>query len=443
MPDGKDESASAAAELRRRAEEKFRKTALQAQENIESLPPDEANRLFYELRVHQIELEMQNEELRRSQAELEASRARYFDLYDLAPVGYVTISEDGLILEANLTAAELLGADRSALAGQPFTGFVYREDQDVYYLRSKKLFETGEPQGYDLRMLRRNESHFWTHFETTAARDAGGATLCLAVLSDISGQKRLEEAIKKHQDHLEEMVSERTEELTRAYEELKVRERQLTLLSRKVITSQEQERISISRDLHDTLGQRLVAMSSTIRWLEKRHKSDTEEFHKLSEIITETNQALQRIYKGLRPMALDKLGLEAAVESLVWDYRDQSELNIKVSIKSIDCKMDYIKEISIYRILQEALTNIVKHSEAGQVEIYLRREDRDIILDVVDDGIGFNIENGFDMNGFGVAGMRERAALCKGTFDMKSEPEQGTRISVRIPVHGMQKELDL
>ena len=93
--------------------------------------------MLHELRVHQIELEMQNEELRRAQAELDAARARYFDLYDLAPVGYCTLSEQGLILEANLTAATLLGVARGALVKQPFTRFILKEDQDIYYLHRK------------------------------------------------------------------------------------------------------------------------------------------------------------------------------------------------------------------------------------------------------------------------------------------------------------------
>ena len=92
--------------------------------------------------MHQIELEMQNEELRRAQVELDAARARYFDLYDLAPVGYCTVSEEGLILEANLTAATLLGVARGALVKQPLTRFILTEDQDIYYLHRKQLFET-------------------------------------------------------------------------------------------------------------------------------------------------------------------------------------------------------------------------------------------------------------------------------------------------------------
>src|SRR5450759_2656750 len=135
-----------AAELRRRAEEMDRGEAALAPENLEGLSPGEARRTLHELRVHQIELEMQNEELRRAQAELDAARARYFELYDLAPVGYVTISEKGLILEANLTAATLRGVARGALVKHPITGFICEEDQDIYYLHRKQLFATAEPQ---------------------------------------------------------------------------------------------------------------------------------------------------------------------------------------------------------------------------------------------------------------------------------------------------------
>ena len=96
--------------------------------------------------MHQIELEMQNHELCRTQQELEASRAKYFDLYDSAPVGYVTLNEKGIIVEANQTAAGLLGQERSALIGQPLTCFIAREDQNIYYLCNKKLFQTLENQ---------------------------------------------------------------------------------------------------------------------------------------------------------------------------------------------------------------------------------------------------------------------------------------------------------
>jgi len=187
------------ADLRARAENKALENAASgAPVNLDELSPGETKRLLHELRVHQIELEMQNEELRRAQAELEASRARYFDLYDLAPVGYVTISEKGLILEANLTAAGLLGMSRSSLLKKPLTGFILSEDQDIYYRHRKELFETGDPQVCEIRIAGKNRDFFWARIHAIVAHEADGAQVCRAALSDITEQKNHEDARRKY-----------------------------------------------------------------------------------------------------------------------------------------------------------------------------------------------------------------------------------------------------
>ncbi len=182
-----------AAALHKRAEEQagaMEPTPLSAQ------TPEAIQQMFHELRVHQIELEMQNEELRRAYAEIEGSRARYFDLYDLAPVGYVTVNEKGLILEANLTAATLLGVNRGALIKQILTRFILKEDQDLYYQLRKKLFETGAPQTSELCLVKPDGAAFWARLDATAAEGPDGAPACRVVLSDITERKRAEEAVQ-------------------------------------------------------------------------------------------------------------------------------------------------------------------------------------------------------------------------------------------------------
>jgi PAS domain-containing protein len=126
-------------DLRRQAEKILRQKKVMQPETLEALSLEEIRKTFHELQVHQIELEMQNEELHRTQVELDLSRARYFDLYDLAPVGYCALSAKGLIKEANLTAASLLGVARSALVKQPISRFIVKEDQDGYYLLIHRL----------------------------------------------------------------------------------------------------------------------------------------------------------------------------------------------------------------------------------------------------------------------------------------------------------------
>ena len=195
----KKNRSSRADDLRRRAEESTREHAAPSPENLEILSLAETRRTLHELRVHQIELEMQNEELRQAQAELETSRARYFDLYDLAPVGYCTLSEAGLILEANLTAATRLGVTRQELVKQPITRFIFKEDQDSYYRHRQRLFSTREPQTCELRMVKKDQTIFWAHLEAATAPDADGASLCRVVLSDITERKLLEAKLQQAQ----------------------------------------------------------------------------------------------------------------------------------------------------------------------------------------------------------------------------------------------------
>ena len=135
--------------LRRRADAIAAATASDTFEPLVNLSLEETRTMLHELRVHQIELGMQNEELRRSQVQLDISRALYFDLYDLAPVGYCTLGQQGQIVQANLTAGTLLGLTRSQLIGKPISRFILRENQDVYYLFRKTLLEKGVPPRFE------------------------------------------------------------------------------------------------------------------------------------------------------------------------------------------------------------------------------------------------------------------------------------------------------
>ena len=218
---GRRGAASSGEALRKRAEEIAREKRARTPDNMEALSSEQARQTLHELQVHQIELEVQNEQLRGAQAELEASRARYFDLYDLAPVGYFTVSEPGLILEANLTAATLLGVSRSALVKRPLSHFILPEDQDVYYRHRKEIFETGAPQVCEMRLVKKDGDPFWARVEATAAQDADGALVCRAAVSDISERKKAEAELARHRDHLEQLVKDRTAKLREAIEVLR------------------------------------------------------------------------------------------------------------------------------------------------------------------------------------------------------------------------------
>jgi len=205
MNAGKDRSladdGAATDDLRRRqAEAQWR--ALEALEP-QALEPSEIERLLHDLRVHQVELEAQNEELRQTQEALYAAKARYFDLYEMAPVGYLTVSEQGLILGANLTAADLLGVKKTALLKQPFSRFVVTEHRDRYYFHHRQIFANGDAQSYELCLRHGGGPQIWARLVTTLAWDGvEGGDRCRIILSNVTERKHAEEQASRSQARL-------------------------------------------------------------------------------------------------------------------------------------------------------------------------------------------------------------------------------------------------
>jgi PAS domain S-box-containing protein len=195
----KDKKSSDDVELRRRAERQM-KTEPADPEDISGMSPKDMAKMIHELRVHQIELKMQNEELRRIQGELEEARDRYSHLYDFAPVGYVTINEKGIIEGANLTFATLLGMERSKVVGKPLSRFIQRDDQDVYYLNCRRLLESGALQSFKLKLVKNDGSDFFTNMECMVIRESDSDRKQIRiVVSDITAQKEIEWRLRQAQ----------------------------------------------------------------------------------------------------------------------------------------------------------------------------------------------------------------------------------------------------
>ena len=182
-------------DLRWRAEACVSGPAALSRDVVDEMSVQDTQLLFHELRVHQIELEMQNEELRRVQELLATERSKYFDLYDLAPVGYCTVNEHGLILQANLTLGALLGVARGALVAKPFTRFIQPEDQDQFYQHRRHLVPGGKAQQCQLRMLKDGQHPVWVHLSGTASTTSDGTVVSRIVISDIGSLKQSEQQL--------------------------------------------------------------------------------------------------------------------------------------------------------------------------------------------------------------------------------------------------------
>jgi PAS domain S-box-containing protein len=181
--------------LRRRAEDRIKSTPPPAQKFVSALSDDDAQRLIHELQVHQIELEIQNEELRRIYTELETSRIRYYDLYNLAPLGYVTLNINGDILESNLTLSAMLNMPRGSLDRQPLARYIFIDDREIFYKYTHKLLETGLPQSCELRMINNDNVPFWTQLKANVHHDTDGVMMLRTIITDISIRIHLEEEL--------------------------------------------------------------------------------------------------------------------------------------------------------------------------------------------------------------------------------------------------------
>ena len=366
-------------ELRKRAAQKTQP----AVDDVRDAPTSDAMfELFEELRIQQIELEMQNEELRFAQADLEASRARYFDLYNLAPVGYVALDNDGAIGEINLRATVLLGAARADLTGAKFSRLIAAEDQDTYYLSRRRLLNSGAPQFCELKMVPSNVSPFWARLEMSVGENLVGARACRIVIVDITERKIAELHVQESERQLREQAN-------------------AMLANEDELRRSLHEKETLLKEVHHRVKNNLQVISSLLRM-----QSDLLKDSEASAALKESEQRVvsmalihERLY-GSRHM--DRIDFAEYTHTLVGDlfysYTGSAD-HVTGRLNITPVLLDVDQAIPCGLILNELVTNALKYAyppgKSGEVVIDLGETPAGLVtLSVSDQGVG--LPAGFD-----------------------------------------------
>jgi signal transduction histidine kinase len=252
-------------------------------------------------------------------------------------------------------------------------------------------------------------------------------------------RRALEEARERRKRRqAEDQVRRRTEELEEANRELGRRGAQLQELSRRLVEIQEAERAAMSRDLHDTAAQALTALGMRLSRLTKHCGNPARAQSEIEELRSLTDQVmldLRRLAANLRPASLDRYGLVAAVEQYLESLRKQGGIELDLRTAGIDTeRLPPDVETALYRIIQEALSNVMRHSGATAAAITIERTDGALTAAISDNGVGLDVDSALRKGRLGLLGMRERAQMLGGALSIESSPGSGARVTVRVPI---------
>lgn len=404
--------------LRRRAATQLRGRRTQAG------PPDPSDlrRIVHELEIHQVELEMQNEQLRVTQAELAATRDRYASLFSLAPTAYLVLDPTGNIVEANEAACLLLRSPRQRLRQRNLTTFMGRDDRPAV---AGHLAEAAATVGRTrpLRVTLDGAPLRIVRLESVKEPPGEGGrrdlrTMIIDVTEQVQGEQRLR--------------AERT-----ALERSQARLREL---ARRLMTAEEDERRHIAADLHDDIGQRLHAVQMELALL-GRHQPRKSEFstrvrtvhRRLEEVVRD----LEGLARDLHPKIVEDLGLSFALKAHAEHLGLQAKLAVRFRARAVPRAIPVNIATCLYRVAQEALRNVQRHAGASEARVTLARMRHGLGLCVADRGRGFDpAQARLYGRGLGLATMDERVSAFNGHFHVRANPGDGTHVHAWVPLPG-------
>ncbi len=419
----------------------------------------DTQRLFHELQVHQIELELQNEELNQANAAARAALEKYTDLYDFAPVGYFSLDEKGVMVELNMAGAILLGVERSRLTGRRFQLFVTPASRRAFQVFLEGIFFKAGRQYCEVELLGEATGPFWAELAGTSTPAADRTPkLCRIVVSDISARKLAELEHKRigvltatNRDLQKEIVLRRASEAALKTSQERFRdllsksrllEGRLRNMTHEMLKVQEDQRREISRELHDEISQILLSINVRLAVFAKISATNPQGVRKaigpMRRAVEKAVRIVHLFARELRPAMLDDLGLIPTLRSYIKEMPKRKDWTIKLKADASIEALDNDGRTVLYRIAQEALTNVVKHANASIVGVNVLKTPMGVSLEVADNGKSFDVtrlSTSAWQNRLGLTGMRERVEMVGGRFNIASVPGKGTTIRAEIPFH--------
>jgi PAS domain S-box-containing protein len=358
--------------------------------------------------------------IRRRRAEEALSEHLDFSqqLIDTIPSHIFYKNKNGMYLGCNSAFEKHLGFSKEDIVGKTVFDLASKEWADLYRQADLALFNKEGTQVYETSLKYGDGSMHDVILNKATYTDAsGGLAGLVGVITDITDLKRTEEA-------------------------LRASENKLHLLSSHLMTVHERERRLISFELHDELGQSLTLLKLQLRSIERKFSEDQkalrEEVEDTLKYVDTVLESVRRLSRDLSPAILEDLGLSAALRSMTEDFAERTGMEASVDIENIDGLLPAEREILVYRICQESLTNIGKYAEARNVSLAITRGERGVTLVVEDNGKGFDareIEASYTVEkGLGLAAMAERARMLEASLEIFSRKGAGTRVSVTIPI---------
>jgi len=343
--------------------------------------------------------------------QLRISEEKYRDLYDNAPDMYHSVDKNGIIIDCNETEAKMLGYRKDEIIGKKIIDFMTEESKKLQMEFFPNINKYSHIQ-IERDFVRKDGSVFTAALNVYVEVDEKGNFVKTKTIGrDITYRKKIEEELRKSKEAL----------------------RKLSLYLQNI---RESERKEISKEIHDELGQSLTALKLSLSWIKKRVKDDTllEKFDEAMSLINSLIKQVQNIANKLRPSLIDHLTLQDAIKWQVKEFEKNTLIPCEVEISEDNIQLSKEISIAIFRIFQEALTNIARHSNATQVSIKLFRVDGSFIIIVKDNGVGIGEDKIKSPESFGLMSMKERAYSINATIDIRKAEEGGTEVILSVPL---------